>query len=166
MSQAPGDRVEPTPRGAIKSPIDFAGGLFLIALAAVGYIGGFNLPVGHLSGIGSGLMPKAVAVLVAALGLVLLLQSLLTEGDRLEAVGIRGPIFVLGSVLIFAATIRPLGLAVAGPLAVIFSALADKDTRPIEIVIFAIGITAACIGLFKILLRLPIPVFPPGYGPF
>jgi hypothetical protein len=166
MSDAPGDRIDLPPRGVIKSPVDFAGGLFLIALAVVGYIGGFNLPVGRLAGIGSGLLPKAVAVLVAALGLVLLLQSLFAEGDRLEGLAIRGPIFVLGSVLIFASTIRPLGLAVAGPLAVMVSALADKDTRPIEIVIFAVGITAACIGLFKIMLRLPIPVFPPGYGPF
>ena len=68
--------------------------------------------------------------------------------------------------LVFAATIRPWGLIVAGPLAIIVSSLADKETRPIEIVLFAAVMTAACIGLFKILLRLPIPVFPPGYGPF
>jgi len=170
MSQAPEDRAGAPPgsipSGIIKSSLDFAGGLFLLALAGLGFIGGFNLPVGHLSGIGSGLLPKAVATLVAAFGLVLLVQSLVAGGDRLERFAIRGPIFVLGAVLVFAMTIRPLGLAIAGPLAVLISALADKETRPIEIVIYATLITAACIGLFKILLRLPIPVFPPGYGPF
>jgi Tripartite tricarboxylate transporter TctB family len=166
MSQLPGDDAGPPPRGLIKSPLDFGGGLFMLALAGVGFIGGFNLPFGHLSGIGSGLLPKSVAAMVAVLGLVMVVQSLVVEGDRLEAMGIRGPVFVLGAVLIFAATIRPLGLAIAGPLAILVSALADKDTRPLEIIVFAIVMTLACVGLFKILLRLPIPIFPPGYGPF
>jgi putative tricarboxylic transport membrane protein len=150
----------------VKSSLDFGGGLFLLAVAAVGYIGAFNLPFGQLSGIGSGLLPKTVSVLVALFGLLLVLQGLFSHGDRLEQWAVRGPVFVLGAVLVFAATIRPWGLIVAGPLAIIISSLADKETRPIEIVLFATVMTAACIGLFKILLRLPIPVFPPGYGPF
>jgi len=42
--------------GLVKSPMDFAGGIFLIALAALGFAGGFSLPFGTLSGIGSGLI--------------------------------------------------------------------------------------------------------------
>jgi hypothetical protein len=53
-----------------------------------------------------------------------------------------------------------LGLAVSGPLAVIFSGLADKDTRWGELIIYAFVITSACIGLFKFALRLPIPLAP------
>lgn len=166
--------------GLIKSSHDLAGGLFLIGLAAVGYIGGFNLPFGQLSGIGSGLMPKVVAVLVAAFGVLLVAQGLFLEGDRLERWHLRGPVFVLGAVLAFAATIRgatlglgdykvtvpPLGLIIAGPLAVFISSLADRETRFIEVVPFAILITAASIGLFKFLLRLPIPIVPPSWGYF
>lgn len=166
MSQTPPGDGRDESRGAIKSPLDFGGGLFLIALAAVGYIGAFNLPVGTLSGVGSGLLPKASAVLIAAFGVLLVVQSLVSHGDTLERWSIRGPFFVLGAVVIFALTIRPLGLAIAGPLAVIFSSLADKDTRPVEVVAFSILMTALCIGLFKFLLHLPIPVFPPGYELF
>ena len=141
MSETPTSQSET--RGILKSPLDFAGGLFLIGLAIVGYAGGFSLPFGQLSGIGSGLMPKTVAVLVGAFGVLLLVQSLFLDGDRLEAWAIRGPIFVLGGVLVFAATIRPWGLVVAGPLAVIVSALADKDTRPVELAIAAVALTLA-----------------------
>jgi hypothetical protein len=162
----------------VKSPHDLAGGLFLLALAAIGYVGAFNLPFGQLSGIGSGSMPKVVAVLVGAFGVLMVAQGLLLDGDQLERWHLRGPVFVLGAVLLFAAAIRgatlslgglnlsvpPLGLAFAGPLAVVFSALADKETRLAEIVPFAVAITVASIGLFKYLLRLPIPVFPPGWG--
>lgn len=166
MAETPDRPVDDGSRGIIKSPLDFAGGLFLIALAAVGFVGAFNLPFGAMSSIGSGLLPKSVAVLVAAFGLLMVLQSLFFEGDRLEAWGIRGPVFVLGAVLVFAFTIRTLGLAFAGPLCVLVSGMASRETRPLEIVIFSVVMTALCIGLFKFMLRLPIPIFPPGYGPF
>jgi hypothetical protein len=153
-------------RGAIKSPVDFGGGVFLLIIAGVAYAGAFNLPAGHLSSIGSGMLPKALAVLIAAFGVVFIAQSFFSDGEGLERMAMRGPLFVLGSVVVFAATIRPWGLAIAGPLAVIVSALADKDTRPLEIALFAVVLTAGCVLLFKVLLRLPIPIFPPGYGPF
>lgn len=172
--------------GLVKSPLDFAGGIFLIALALLGLAGGFNLPFGTLSGIGSGLMPKVVAILVGAFGVLLLLQGLVWEGDRLERWHLRGPLFVLGAVLVFATVIRgstltlggfaglpalasvkvpPLGLIVAGPLAVMFSSLADKDTRPMEVIIFSVVMTLLCGLLFKELLSLPIPFDPAGLVP-
>jgi len=160
------------PRGAaIRSPIDFAGGLFLLAIAAFGYAGAFALPFGQLSGIGSGLLPKVVAVLVAAFGAVLVVQSLMITGDRLEQWSIRAPLYVLASVLVFAATVRSLGLIVAGPLCFIAAAFADRDSRPLEAMIAAVVATLVCGFLFKELLGLPIPfdatgILGPLHGPY
>ena len=106
-----------------------------------------------------------MALLVAAFGLALLAQGFLFEGDKLEQWAIRGPIFVLSGVLVFALTIRPLGLVVAGPLVVIVSALADKDTRPVEVAILAVALTIVCGLMFKELLSLPIPFDPRGLIP-
>jgi hypothetical protein len=169
MTDAPPDRARSG--SAIRSPIDFAGGLFLIGIAAVGYAGAFTLPFGQLSGIGSGLLPKVVAVLVAAFGVLLLLQSFAFAGDRLERWAIRGPIMVLGAVAAFALTVRSLGLVVAGPLCFIVASLADRDTRPVEAVVSAVLATLACGFLFKDLLNLPIPFDPmsiisPLHGPY
>jgi putative tricarboxylic transport membrane protein len=169
MTEAPPDRAQKS--SAIRSPLDFAGGLFLIAIAAVGYAGAFTLPFGQLSGIGSGLLPKVVAALVATFGVVLMLQGLVIGGDRLERWAVRGPLLVLASVLVFAFTIRTLGLVVAGPLCFFVSALADRDTRPIEVVVSALLATMACGFLFKDLLNLPIPFDPmsilwPLHGPY
>ena len=163
MADTPANQAET--RGIVKSPLDVAGGLFLLALAVAGYAGGFSLPFGQLSGIGSGLMPKTVAVLVAAFGVMLLAQGLFIQGDRLEAWAVRGPIFVLGGVLVFAVTIRSWGLIVAGPLSVIVSALADKDSRPVELVLVSMALTLVCALLFKELLNLPIPFDPAGLIP-
>jgi hypothetical protein len=185
-TRSPDERAGGAAHGLLKSPLDFAGGIFLIALALLGFAGGFNLPFGTLSGIGSGLMPKVVATLVGAFGVLLLLQALIWDGDRVERWHVRGPVFVLGAVLVFAMFIRgstltlggfaglpllgslkvpPLGLIVAGPLAVMFSSLADKDTRPVEVVVFAVIMTLVCGILFKEMLSLPIPFDPAGLIP-
>jgi putative tricarboxylic transport membrane protein len=184
-SQSPQAPARPR-SGLVKSPFDLAGGLFLLGLAALGLAGGFNLPFGTLSGIGSGLMPRVVAILVGAFGAVMVAQALVMEGDRLERWHARGPVFVLGAVLVFAMLIRgstlnfggvlgipllasvripPLGLVVAGPLAVIVSAFAARDTRLSEILVFAVVMTLLCGLLFKELLGLPIPFDPAGVIP-
>jgi putative tricarboxylic transport membrane protein len=43
---------------------------------------------------------------------------------------------------------------------VLISSLADRDTRLIEIIPFAIVLTVVCALLFKWLLGLPIPLMP------
>ena len=102
--------------------------------------------------------PNTFAVMVAIAGVVLIVGALLVPGSRLEAWSLRGPIFVLGAIVVFALTIRTLGLAVAGPLAVFIGAFASPEARVKETAIFAVVLTAACIFLFKFLLGLPIPV--------
>ena len=166
-AQAPGDRGPSARSGLVKSPLDFVGGLFLLALAAVGYIGGFSLPFGTLSGIGSGLLPRVVAFLVGVFGILLLVQSLFADGDRLERWAIRGIVFVLGSVLVFAMTVPPVAPAPRrrSLWRSIVSSLADKDTKPLEVVVFAVVMTLICGLLFKELLNLPIPFDPVGIIP-
>ena len=181
-TQAPHSRA----RGFIKSPFDLAGGLFLIGLAVLGLAGGFTLPTGTLSAIGSGFMPRVVAILVGAFGVLLVVQALLFEGESLERWHLRGPVYVLGSVFVFALAVRgstlnfggvlgipligtvripQLGLVVAGPLAVVIASFADKDTRPLEVAMFAVVMTLLSGILFKEMLNLPIPFDPAGLIP-
>jgi putative tricarboxylic transport membrane protein len=159
-------------RGVLKSPQDFAAGLFLLVFAAIAFFGAWDLKFGQLRGIGPGLMPKVTAIMLGAFGLALTIGAFISRGSLLDRWSLRGLFFVLGAVLLFAATIRgadfpslgiklpSLGLLVAGPLAVLFSSLADKDTRWFEVIIYAIVINVFCIGLFKYALRLPIPLAP------
>lgn len=157
-------------RGVVKSPEDMAAGLFLIVFAAILFYAGYELKFGQMRGIGPGLMPRVTAVLLGGFGLLLVVQSLIVHGSALQRWSIRGPFFIFGGVLLFALTIRgvdfglfkfpALGLAVAGPLAVMFAAFADRDARPLEVIIYAACLTLACIGVFKFALRLPIPLAP------
>jgi hypothetical protein len=172
--------------GPVRSPIDLGGGLFLIFLGVLGLLGGYDLPFGTLSGIGSGLLPRTVSLLVATFGLLLVIQSFLADGERLEKWHLRGPLFVLGAVLLFALVIRgstltiggilglpvlasfkipALGLVVAGPLAMLVSGLASSESRPVESIIFAVVMTLLAGLLFKDVLGLPIPFDPAGIVP-
>ena len=149
-------------RGLIKAPQDFGAGVFLLFLAAIAWFGGWKLSTGTLNSIGPGLVPKSVALMIVAFGLLLIIQSFLTRGDLLERWSIREPFFVLGAVLIFAATIRTFGLVVAGPAAMIFSSFAERSTKVVQIVIYSIIMTICCVIMFKLLLGLPIPILPQG----
>lgn len=153
---------QPTPKsgGLLRSSQDFGAGVFLLALAGIALVGSLGLNFGHGNSVGPGMMPRSVAVILAAFGALFVIQSLLADGEKMGSWSIRGPLFVLGSALVFAWTIRPLGVIVAGPLAIMIASMADKDTKLVEIVPYAIILTLACIGLFSYGLRLPMPVMP------
>jgi putative tricarboxylic transport membrane protein len=99
-------------------------------------------------------------VLLGLLGMLLVLASMLGEGPALGRWSIRGPVLILGALVAFGITVRPLGLVVAGPLAILVGALASDEVRWTETCIFGALMTAFCIGLFKFALGLPIPLAP------
>ena len=139
---------------------DFFGGLVIIAVAVFAFWAGADLPVGTFGGMGPGMLPKGLAVLLGLLGALLILDARLEGGPRLERWSLRGPVFVLGAIVAFDLTVRPLGLVVAGPLAVIIAAFASDEVRWGETIVLGIVMTVFCIGLFKLALGLPIPLAP------
>ncbi len=158
-------------RGLVKSPQDMFAGLFIIAFGLFCLWASSNLTGGRGANLGPGSFPRGLSFLLMAVGAIIVVQALTAVGPRLEAWSIRGPVFVLGAVLLFAATIRgttiggvnlipPLGLLVAGPLTLIVSSLAANERNWLQTFIFAAAMTAFCILLFKVALRLPIPVAP------
>jgi putative tricarboxylic transport membrane protein len=139
---------------------DFVGGLVVIAVAGFALWLGGDLPSGTSGGIGPGTLPKGLAVLLGLLGALLVVASIVKKGSHLELWSIRGPVLILGAVVAFGLVVRPLGLVVAGPLAVLIATLASDEARWGEMVRFAVLMTAFCAGLFKFALGLPIPLAP------
>lgn len=162
MRQQPQQSTPDSPqRLQVKSPQDLAGGIFLLVIAALGFLGSWNLTFGELGGVGSGMVPKAISAMVAAFAALLIARGFLSNDiATITPWSLRGLFFVLGAALLFAWTIRPLGLIFAAPVAIVFSSFADRTTRPLELALFTVALTAFCILLFSGLLRLPIPVLP------
>ena len=132
----------------------------LIAIAAFALWQSSDLAAGSLGAMGPGMLPRALAVLLGALGIVLLVSALMQPGEELHRWSLRGMVFVFGAVVAFGLAVRPWGLAVAGPLAVIISGFASEETRWLETIVFGLVMTVFCIGLFKYALGLPIPLAP------
>jgi putative tricarboxylic transport membrane protein len=106
------------------------------------------------------MVPLVLSAFIALIG-VILIGSGIREGQMYrERWSLRGSLFILGAAVVFGLAVRPLGLAVAGPLLVIVGAFASEETRWLEVVLFALGMTVFCVGLFKYLLSLPIPLAP------
>lgn len=145
---------------AIKSPQEVAAGLFLIVIAAIALLEGAELSAGSLNQMGPGMLPRALAVILSVLGAALVLDGVVEAGAGLDRWHLRGPVFILGAAIVFGLVVRPIGLSVAGPLALVVCAMADKGTKLVETLIFGVALTAFCVGLFKFALGLPIPVAP------
>lgn len=149
------------------------GGALLILVAAVALWAMRRLDGGTLRMIGPGGLPRAMAVGIGTLGLIVLAGGLLKDRrDAIQPFAIRGTVVVLASIMLFAMTIRPfalgavstpgLGLLGAGPLAIMVAGFAERERNWLDLGILAAGLTAFCMILFGYLLNLPIPAFPIG----
>ncbi|MFN3891056.1 MAG: tripartite tricarboxylate transporter TctB family protein [Beijerinckiaceae bacterium] len=139
-------------------PQDVGAGIFLILISLFFIWQAWSLPLGTLRAMGPGMLPMSIAVIMGVGGALLAILALVSGGPVLTRPHVRGLFFVLGGLILFGFTVRWLGLIVAGPLSMIFASFATEEVRPVEAVIFAVVMTAFCIGLFKYALGLPIPV--------
>ncbi|HYG67506.1 MAG TPA: tripartite tricarboxylate transporter TctB family protein [Anaeromyxobacteraceae bacterium] len=142
----------------IRGPQDLAAGLALVVLALFALWATSDLDAGTLRAMGPAMLPRATAVLLGTCGLVLVVLGFVKRGEPAAAPTWRAPLFIVLAVVGFALTIRSVGLVVAGPLVAIVSGGASPETRPKELVVFAIVMTAFCVGLFRYALGLPIPI--------
>ena len=132
----------------------------LLALAGFALWHSSELPLGTLRHFGPGMLPRILAVLVALCGAVIMFDAWRRDGERLERISLRGVVFVLGAAVAFGLSVRPLGLLVAGPLALLLCTGAAPDARWGQSLVFAALLTAFCLGLFRFALGQPIPVAP------
>lgn len=143
-----------------RAPQDVAGGIILLAVSAFGWWQAGDLASGSLRQFGPGMVPRILLVLTALSGAALVIGGLRRSGPPLGVWSIRAGIFILGSAVAFGLAIRPLGMAVAGPLAVILASLAGRDGRLVEAIVFGAVMTGFSIALFRYALALPVPVAP------
>ncbi len=174
MSEVMSGDVRPTHAGPLRSPQGLVAGLALIALAALALWLTSDLDQGTLQSMGPGLLPRWLAIGVGLCGLVLVGTGFTTDSQGLDRWSLRGPALVILAIVAFAVTIRPfslgtitlpgLGLAIAGPLAIIIGGYASHEARPRDLLILALLLTPFCMILFGDLLNLPIPIFPQAFA--
>jgi hypothetical protein len=137
---------------------DFSALIAVIALILVAVVLGALAAVGGAREIfGMPAFAALFCILYAAVLVGLLAYNTRVSG-WLDRSGLRGPLFVIGGLLAFALTVRDVGLLLAAPLLAVISGAASHETRFAELIVFAIGMTLLCVGVFKYALNLPIPI--------
>ena len=109
---------------------------------------------------GPGTAPRLFAFTLGILSLGVVVGGFLIAGPHVSSYKIRGVIFIIGSILAFAATIRPLGLVIASFCTMIICAAAAEDVKWRETLIVAIVVTTFCSILFPYGLNLPFQLWP------
>jgi hypothetical protein len=143
----------------VQAPQDLVAGASLLAVSLFALWAARTLDSGRMGAPGPGLLPRVLSLMVGAAGVALVGLSLARPGESLGRWPMRGPVLIALSVVAFALTIRVPGLAVAGPAAILVAGAASPETRWKELAIFSLAVTLVCIGLFRSLLHLPIPIF-------
>jgi putative tricarboxylic transport membrane protein len=144
----------------VLNPQDVYGGLALILLSLTAFVASNDLPGMRGFAFGPGTAPRLFAFALAALSLAVVIGGLVTSGPIVSSYKIRGVIFIIGSILSFAAAIRPLGLVIASFATMVICAAAAEDVKWKETLIVAAFVTAFCSVLFPYGLALPFQLWP------
>jgi len=144
----------------VQNPQDVYGGMALILLALTAFVASNDLPGMRGFAFGPGTAPRLFAFTLALLSLGVVVGGLLVAGPEVSKYKIRGVVFIIGAILAFAATIRPLGLVIASFATMVICAAAAEDVKWRETLIVAIAVTAFCAVLFPYGLNLPFQLWP------
>ena len=153
---------------------DYYGGLALVLLALVAFWAGGDLAGMRGFSFGAGTAPRLFAAGLAIVASAITVSGLVTQGEPIGGYAVRGPLYITLAILAFSFLIRGVnfywgetlikipafGLIIASFATFVISAAASKETRWVESVITAAGLTAFCWFLFVYLLGLPFQLWP------
>jgi hypothetical protein len=121
----------------------------------------FGLRLGTARAMGPGYFPVMLGGVLVLLGLAIGASALGRPGEALGAVSWRGIALVTGALVFFAVTARGLGIAAALGGATVLAALATGRNSPRVALAMAAVLTAFCVLVFLVALRLPYPAIGP-----
>ena len=147
----------------VNNPQDFFGGMALVLLALTAFVASNDLPGMRGFAFGPGTAPRLFAFTLGVLSAGVAIMGLLMRGPHVTRYKIRGVVFILGAILVFAATIRPLGLVIASFSCIVLCAAAAEDIKWRETVLWAIVLTIFVSFLFPWGLNLPFQLWPRFY---
>ena len=138
---------------------DIIGGLGMAAVGLFAVVYGQRYEFGDLNRMGPGYFPVVLGLLLAGLGVLIALPAFFRRG---EPVTVAWKTFglVMTSLLVFASTLKLLGLVLASALAVLVASLADNTPGWKWRIATAAGIALVTWVVFKLGLGMVLPSWP------
>jgi len=155
----------------IKSQKDFFSGLMFLLVGIAFAWGAGSYSVGTGARMGPGYFPMVLGFLLAGLGLVITITSLVVEtidGDPIGSFAWKPLVFIIAGNLVFGASIGGLPSIGLPPMGLIFgifaltfvSSNAGDEFKFKEVLILAIVLSVFSYAAFIMLLKLQFPVWP------
>ncbi len=144
----------------IRAPKDFWSGIMFLAFAAVALLAARHYSLGSRGRMGPGYFPILLGTVLGGLGLILVVRSFVSEGERLTRLHLVPLAIMTLGVCLFGVFIERLGLVISLIVVTMVTALASRESRPVEYAALALVLTAFSVGIFVYALRLPLPIWP------
>jgi hypothetical protein len=144
----------------IRAPKDFWSGIMFLAFAAVALLAARGYALGSPGRMGPGYFPMILGGILGLLGAILVVRSTVIESDGVNRIHVLPLAVIALGVCLFGLFIERLGLVVSLVVVIAVTALASRESRPLEIAALAGVLTAFSVGVFVYALRLPLPLWP------
>ena len=144
---------------------DYFAGLLMVLVGLIGAVVGSRYEMGRLTAMGPGYFPTALSVLLVILGAVIAGAAAARPREEaekpivLERPEWRGWICIIAGVVLFIALSKYAGLVPAAFGSVFVAAMGDRETKPLQAGLLAIGMAVFAYGLFSVFLQVQIPAF-------
>jgi Tripartite tricarboxylate transporter TctB family len=119
-----------------------------------------DLDAGTASDMGPGYFPRLVCGVLILLGGALSATDLVRQGEPPEGWAWRPLLVITLSALAFAFLLKPLGLVGTIAIVTVLASAAGSMLRLPAIALLAVTLVAVNVGIFVLLLRMPIPLWP------
>ena len=131
---------------------------FINNIVGTKLIGGYQM--GSSVRMGPAYFPVVLGGMLAVLGLLVLLDSVVEEGPKVAKFHFRPLLFIAVSRLVFAYLLKPLGLVLASIALVFISAFGGHEFKWKEVAIMSVVLVIFSVLVFVKALSLPFPICP------
>jgi len=142
----------------IRGTKDFWSGLLYIFFGSTALLVGRDYGMGTALRMGPAYFPSLLGALLILIGAISVIRSFFVQGTPIGDFALKKLAFVVGSVILFGAIVRGVGLAIALPLLAIISARASSRFGWMPSIAIAAGLTVFCILVFLKGLGVPLPL--------
>jgi len=144
----------------IRNPKDFWSGALFVAIGVATIAFGSRYTLGTAARMGPGYFPRILGILLVVLGAILALRAIRTVGGPVPRFKWRPTLIVLGSVVLFGAIVRFVGVALSTVILIVTASAASHEFRAREALIVGVLLAALAVGVFVIGLQLQLPIWP------
>jgi hypothetical protein len=148
----------------IKSPKDFWAGLMFIAFGLFFLVVARNYQMGSAVRMGPAYFPTVLGGIMAVLGAIVFLQSLVAQGDPMPKFSFKPIFYISLSLVLFGYLLKPLGFILSLVVLVFVCAFGGHEFKAKEVTILTVVLIIFSVLVFVKGLTLPFPLWPDFLG--